>query len=255
MTLLFRKLGALLVGIGGSISLSLMHRFPIPWVFFLIFGLLILLIIGMSFLLGRRSHEVLDNLPLSLTTALACVGLFTLMDWRLWRFLLIILIGVLLSLLFGWEVYRETHESAQKPFRRMKMMLWVFNGYALITTMFAFTLFFPRIPFWVLLLVAAVVVSFISSQIWRMYYAISWQRLLPWVLLVSMLMIECMWAVHLLPFGYLVSGFLATWMWYLVQLFIRFHFGPQGVIWEKQWRFLLANAVCFVAVLYLAQWV
>lgn len=137
----------------------------------------------------------------------------------------------------------------------MKMMLWVFDAYALITTMFAFIIFFPPIPLWLLALVGAITLSGISFMIWRMYFALGMRHFVVWMAVVFIMIIELIWAFALLPFGYLVSGLLLTWIWYMLQLLIRFHLSPQGIVWRKQAGFLTVNAVLFILVMYVARWV
>ena len=69
-------------------------------------------------------------------------------------------------------------------------------------------------------------------------------------LIMSLVMWEVMWVMHFLPLGYLSLGALVAWLWYLLQLFVRFHLSKQGVVWKKQIIFLLSNLVLYFSVLY-----
>ena len=89
-----------------------------------------------------------------------------------------------------------------------------------------------------------------------MYYLLSLREHWLWVWLMIFLIFELVWVAHLLPVGYLVAGFLVTWLWYLLQLLTRFHFGPSGVLWQKQKWFLVGNAALYVLTLvFFVRWV
>jgi len=66
---------------------------------------------------------------------------------------------------------------------------------------------------------------------------------------------EIFWALYLLPFGYIVLGFFATWIWYVMLLLIRFHISTEGIRWKEQTRFLMGNGILFVAMLFLIRWI
>jgi len=59
-------------------------------------------------------------------------------------------------------------------------------------------------------------------------------------------MVELAWAAQLLPFGYATVGALLTWIWYILQLLVRFHFSERGVDWKKQIPFLVGNIVLMI---------
>ena len=138
----------------------------------------------------------------------------------------------------------------------MMMLLWVFDAYAISTTLFAVSLFFPEVSFWVLVILSGVVYAYISFMIWRMYFNLKFKKNWLWLSIVTLFMIELVWVMHLLPYGYLASGLLVTWVWYMLQLFIRFHFGPKGVVWKKQTLFLISNVVLYCLILlFFVRWV
>lgn len=253
---LMQKIAALLLGLVSSAALALIYLYPTPWIFFLVCGVwcvLIILAVFTSRHLSRQWHHVL---PLSLVTAGSCTGLFLLMEWQLWQVFLIVFVGVAMTLLFGWSVPDENGIlPTHKPFRRMKVMLWVFDAYALITMLFGVGIFLPKIPLWLLHGIGGVILGGISYMIWRMYYDAIWQRFALWILLTVVIMVEVIWVIQLLPFAYLVSGLLIVWIWYILQLLIRFHIGPQDVVWRRQRLFLGINAMLFAGILYIARWV
>jgi hypothetical protein len=256
MKQLIEKIAAVIAGIVGSGSIWLMYRFATPGAFFTFLALWIAVLVGLAVLLRRASPSWITQLPLGITTAIACSGLFTLIEWQWWRWLLAILPGAFLTGLFGSIAYEHSTLGAlHKPFRRMKMMLWVFDAYALLTTVAAFATFFPSIPLWLLYLAGGCILGSIAMMIWRMYFGSSWRQFLLWGILLVLVMTEVIWVMQLLPLGYLVASFLITWIWYMLQLFVRFHFTPQGIMWRRRAGFLGANAVLFAGVLYVARWV
>ncbi len=252
---LVQKATALCLGIVSSASLLIMYRYSSSKIiFFVVLGILICLLVAASYSFRRIAEVRGQVLPLLLMTVISCVGLATVMEWPLWRNFLSAFIGVAVTLLFGWSAI-DMKAAGHKPFRRMKMMLWVFDVYAMVTTFFALGVFFPEVPVWVFHLTTGIVLSAVSYMIWRMYYEAGIRELALWLLIVAIIMIECTWAMDLLPFGYLVSGLLVTWVWYILQLLLRFHIGPLDVVWRKQRWFLATNAVLFAATMYLARWV
>lgn len=251
-----RKAAAILLGMASSLALWLILHVQTRWMFGIVLLSWIAIVIVGSVLLRKISMEVLRHLPLTLSTMVAATGLLTLLERRLFQFFLILLSGCIIALLIGWGTDEGGHiTTTQKPYRRMKMMLWVFDAYALLTTIFALTVFFPQIPFWALHLIGAMVFACISFMIWRMYMRLSLPQAILWMALIGLLMSQIIWVFSLLPFGYLVSGFLITWIWYLMQLLVRFHFSQIGIVWKKQGVFLGTNALLFILVLWMVKWV
>ena len=253
-----RNLISITLGLMSSIDLLLIHLFPGRLVFGLV-SILWLAALGFAAWFIERLHRQEQwVLWILLTTSAAFLGLMILIEWPILRLFMIGLGGIAVMLLF--RSIMTAHETPlhiqQKPYRRIIMLLWVFDAYALGTTIFAVGLFFPGWPFWLLALVSALVYGYIAFMIWRMYYLLSLREHWLWVWLMIFLIFELVWVAHLLPVGYLVAGFLVTWLWYLLQLLTRFHFGPSGVLWQKQKWFLVGNAALYVLTLvFFVRWV
>lgn len=143
----------------------------------------------------------------------------------------------------------------EKPLRRMRMMIHVFNMYTWCITLFAIDVFFPSIPFPVLIAGASVVGMLTSFLIWRLYFKSSIKRMIIPLGVIGMVIAQLVWALRLLPFGYLAQGFLLVWAWYVVQLFIRFHLTPRGIIWKDQVGFIVGNLILLVSVLFFIRWI
>ena len=201
-----------------------------------------------------------DVFPLGSTLVfwvnVACLGLFMLIESSSLRLFLIVLIGLITSFIFFW-CFHASHSIAptQKRFRRIVTMIWVFTAYAASITLFAAPIFFQGIPFWLLSISGGVMYAMISFVLWRLYFSVEPRVFVVWLLLIALLLIELIATVHLLPFGYLTSGFFVTWLWYLLHLLFRFHLTPQGVVWKKQRWFLFLNAFFFTAALFFVRWI
>lgn len=207
-----------------------------------------------SYYLNYRTEvQFKQNLALLITTIFGITALFVLLEWDFLRWFLLLAGSIFLSLQF----LRSGNEDKllsfqQKPYRRMKMMLWVFNVYAFFTFLFAVNIFFPVLSFFILTIIGGLIASGITLIIFKMYFAVPLKSLSFWGLIVGLIMVELLWLLHLLPLGYLVLGALAVWFWFIIQLFIRFYLSPQGIDWRRQRWFLLVN---FLLLLVLLVWV
>ena len=247
----------ILVGVLSSISLFFIYRFP---------NLLLLLIVLIVWLSGlvliylymqRDSENKWEDLPSVITTSIALVALLSLVEWPPLIYFLIFLGGVVVALLFrNGGADSDMLPYLKKPIRRMIMMLWVFDAYALQTTLFAIAIFFTDIPFWAIVLLGSLLFVYVSFMIWRLYFSVPIKSFFLWLLIVGLIVSELIWIVGLLPFGYAVSGFVVTWFWYILQLFVRFHFSKQGIVWKSQRWFVLTNAVLMVVFfIFIFRWI
>ncbi len=258
MVLSLQNLTASLMAIISSAALLLIIKFPGRITF-----LIIILIWAIFLFLGewqlRRIKRIKQSiLPILFFTIFSFVSLVSVVEWKFLNWPFILLLGMSVFLLFQSivEDNKSLLQIEQKPYRRIMVLIWSFDVYALITTVFALSLFFPRISFWMLTIAGGVIFGIASFMIWKMYFQLNLRRSLVWVFLISFLMIEFVWVMHLLPFGYFVLGFFTTWLWYILQLLLRFHFGPRGVIWKRQIWFLAGNLALFVLMMvFFVRWV
>ncbi|MBU0596995.1 hypothetical protein KJ641_04180 [Patescibacteria group bacterium] len=247
---------AVLSGVLSSLCLFLIQHYHLVWFFVMALILLISITIFLFILTIRRFEVRRENILLILTTIFAFVGLTSLIEWREMLIFLNILCGFAVGLIFFITIHRAyalRHES--KPWRRIMMMLWVFDCYALATVILAFGIFFPGTPYWILAILIALVYALISVMIWKMYFAWPYRNFTLWFLVVLLVMSEIVWAMHYLPLGYLVLGVFITWIWYIIQIFVRFNLSKRGIIWKNQLWFLLSNAVLYILLLFFfAKW-
>ncbi len=246
------------MGLCSSLALFVIQHFPDIKIFFAALVVWLLFLAAGEWIAHKGHPHHQRALPVLVVTALSFVGLMSLVEWRFLFWLFIALGGLTMYVLFRTMMIEGTLiHIGKKSFRRFMMVLWVFDAYALVTTFFALNIFFQnKVPFWMLTILAGVLFAYLSYMIWSMYFSFSWKRNWLWISITALVMIELVWVVHLLPFGYLAAGFFVTWVWYVLQLLIRFHFGARGVVWKKQLWFLGSSLVLYILILlFFVRWV
>jgi hypothetical protein len=248
----------ILAGGSTAISLILLHLFPIWWV------LLIIVVILSSFLfvLFWYVKKVIDwhwNIFFaSLFTVFSGIALLMVVDTLSIRKWFIVFIASSVGLLHSWGVAERLEEFySGSTFRRYMMMLLVFDAYALMTFLFALSSFFVSTFFFLFVVICGgILLGGLAVHIWRLYFNVDRQSLLIWGWIIGLVSLELIWIIHMLPFTYAVLGLLVTWIWYVMQLFVRFHLGERGIIWKKQAIFLIGNALVYIALLFFfVRWV
>lgn len=237
------------------VCLWAMNSFTFVWVFI---PVLFVWLGALTFFVYKINSSFSEQIFLIVSTALAFLGLISLLEPVYLQYLLIVLVSLIMFFLFMriLQTDRAVLSYEEKPYRRMLMMLWVFNSYAFATFGFALSIFFPSIPFWLISFFIGALIGYISIVVWKMYFNAPVQNFFLRAILVTLIIWEVMWVVHLLPLGYLVLGGLTIWLWYIMQLFIRFHLSKRGIIWKKQIVFLSSNLILYFLVLYLfVRWI
>ncbi|MBI4992584.1 MAG: hypothetical protein HZC26_00375 [Candidatus Magasanikbacteria bacterium] len=249
--------GAVMGGVSGAVLFFLI-KIENWWQFLIVLlvWLAVLAVVGRYFNANKQRGSARD-LALILASAAACVILLVLLEDSLWRNSMIVFAGLIMVFLFSQLARRASGLSyEEKPYRRIRMMLWVFVAYAVLTLVYALGSFFPSVPFWLASLAGSAIVGAISLLIWQMYFAVSWRSLLLWSLIVALSVWEIIWAQNFLPFGYLALGAFTAWVWYIMQLFARFHLSQPGIIWRRQVYFLMTNLVLYVLMLWVfVRWI
>lgn len=249
-----------MVGLGTFVALAAIVLFPGRTVFFAALGGWTLLLACVEWL-GVRIHghrnERFVGTPIFFVTLAAAIGMIAVAEWRpLSWFLVTLFSGIMAVLAFldhGDHVSRLSFE--RKPMRRVVSMIWIWNAYAIITALFGIRLFFPSVSFSIVWAGMVAVLLFVAFMIWHLYYQITYRGVLLWLLILAVVIAEFVWVVHVLPFGYFVSGFLVVWLWYICQLFIRFSLSDRGILWKKQYPFLFINAILFILFLLFTRWI
>jgi hypothetical protein len=219
---------------------------------FLMFCVLSGLFTSFLILLYFVQHEYKKDhtIALTLCTVFSTLLLFSVLDIPFFRWFFVIVVSLLFGLLFGINEHIEGLSFVKKPFRRFVMIVWVFDAYALFSCLFAVgVLFQSEWPVWlefILIPASALVAGYISGEIWKMYVVGDKKAFLFWRVIIGFFVAELFWSLRLLPYGYLISGVILVWIWYVLQMLIRFHFQPQGILWKKQLPFLIGSAMVFI---------
>lgn len=253
-----QKVVSSIIAILSGAALFLLIHFPNRLVFFVVSIAWVSLLLFAEWYLRRLRQSKQTILPVLFLTIFSIVSLASIVEWvfLVWPFVLFL--TILVFVLFQSIASSDGNLMSiqQKPYRRMMVLILSFDAYALLATIFALSLFFTDIPFWLLTIVSGMIFGIISFMIWKMYFQLQSRQGITWSFLLSLLMIELIWVMHLLPFGYLVSSFLVVWIWYILQLLIRFHFSPRDVVWKKQVWFLASNIILYVIlVIFFVRWV
>lgn len=230
---------------------------PFRWVFFVALAGWIAVFLPLLRRLARISGQTASMLPVAAATTLASFLLLLLVEWRPLRWFVIVLSGgaaaLLVSLTLG---HRGSRVFEWKRARRLFVMLWALDAFSAATMLYAIAIFFPHVPLFLLAPAGGAVFAGASFMIWRLYHDIGLRSHAPWVVAAALIMTELSWAMNRLPFGPFAAGFLTAWLWYLMTLFARFHFSPQGILWKQQRWFLLINAILYLAALtFFIRWV
>ena len=253
--LLYRH--AVLISFVSGLALYLVQKFPLWWLFLVILIVWAGSFILLSLHLSKKNQYYKENLALGLFTIFAVVGLLVLTEWQALRYLIVLFGAFGMGLLSAFPVYRSYADKYDlKSWRRVRMMIWVFDLYAMTTLVFAFSMLFDQIPFFVYAILGTLVFSWVSVSIWQMYFEKKAKVFLPWVIILGIVMLEMIWVTHFFPWGYLVLGFLVTWLWYIMHLLVRFHLTKQGIKWKKQKWFLINNIVLYIIFLiFIVRWI
>ena len=254
--LIFQWKGIFAACFVGALSFGIV-KFPTPTVFFVSIAVWVLCIF---FLFHKRlsDRSMWWNIGLMCMSYVSALILISLSEWVvLTRFLIVLAsgsIGSFVSIIETEHAY-DIPVYTKKAFRRILVMGWVFVCGALLIMTYAISVFFPNIAMWILFLAVGSYSSVISYAVWHMYYPIPIAKFAVWLLIMAVVGVQIFWAIHLLPFGYMVLGFFSTWMWYIALLLIRFHMSVEGVRWKEQRMFLIVNSILFVLVLYIIRWI
>ncbi|KKQ27034.1 MAG: hypothetical protein US42_C0016G0019 [Candidatus Magasanikbacteria bacterium GW2011_GWC2_37_14] len=222
----------------------------------LVISLVFLLEIGLFYLFNHERIDFSRKFYTMIITFLGLVFLLSVMEDVLIARFLNVLGAVLMGLVFSLPKEEEMLIHERKPWRRLMNVLLTWNLFALFTFVFALNVFLPSLPFWLISFLGGLFAGGVSMVMWGFYFNLEKEKFFLWGLIIALALSELMWVIHLLPLGYLVSGFLTVWPWYIWQLLVRFHLSPGGLEWKKQIPFLVFNIICFVLFLvFIVKWI
>lgn len=178
--------------------------------------------------------------------------LFIVVEWPS-ALVLIAALGILSAiviLLWSRRVSAPIVFVREKPLRRAVSSVLALALFGFCAFMQARTVFFPNIytivisPFFQA--GAAVGASFL---VWSLYFQARIKDYIIPLVVVGVLIGQAALIIGLSSIGYLAGAFIISWLWYVLQLLMRFHFGNRDILWFKQRNFLFINAVLFIAFL------
>lgn len=185
-------------------------------------------------------------------TELGLLFAFIVVEWPS-SLVIITVLGVLSAvaiMLWSRRVAAPIVFVREKPLRRAvssALALAVFGFCAFVQ---ARMVFFPSTfttaisPF-----IQAGVASLASFLLWSLYFQARLKDYFAPLLVVGVLIGEASLIIGLSSIGYLAGALIVTWLWYVLQLLMRFHFGNRDIIWFRQRRFLVINAILFIVFL------
>lgn len=255
MTRLIHLALSLLLGAGTALIFLLPIYFTVRWWFGVILLLwLVAVALVVRFLNQSASHQT-KTAALSVLTIISGLGFFSILELPAARWAMLVLCTLLVSLLSGLSVPSIGGVSEYKRVRRILMIIWAWNMYAITATAYAVLLFFPEVPWWLVNILVGALFGIVAYMVWQMYFEVLPASYVVWGGLFTLAGMELVWVINTAPFGYFVSGFLTTWIWYAAQLLVRFHFSPIGIVWRKQRWFLLGNGLAGILFLvFFARW-
>ncbi len=186
-------------------------------------------------------------------TELGLLLLFVVVEWPS-ALVLITLLGVfsaVVIMLWSRRVSAPIVFVREKPLRRAVSSALALGLFGFCAFIQARVVFFPSSLFTILSPFLqgglAVIISFL---LWSLYFQARLRDYFVPLAVVGFLIGQASLIVGLSSIGYLAGALLVTWLWYVLQLLMRFHFGNRDIIWFRQRRFLIINAVLFIIFLF-----
>jgi hypothetical protein len=183
--------------------------------------------------------------------------LFIVVEWPS-ALVLVVALGVLSAiviLLWSRRVAAPIVFVREKPLRRAVSAVLAMAVFGFCAFMQARTVFFPNIltmvisPFFQA--GAAVGASFL---VWSLYFQARLRDYIIPLATVGILIGQASIIIGLSSIGYLAGACIISWLWYVLQLLMRFHFGNRDIMWFKQRNFLIINTVLFVTFLLIVRY-
>lgn len=189
---------------------------------------------------------------------LGLMGLFVILEWSSAMLLTILLaIGSAITITF-WSrrVPAPIVFIREKPLRRAVSLVITVALFAYISLGHALLVFFPM-PWIGSVIHPAVTVAaaFAAYLYWSLYFSPRDRAFVLPTAIVSLIMLEASIVARLTSFGYLAIGLCIAWIWYLLELFIRFHHDKRDIDWTHQSTLLVTNGVLFLIFIWIIRYV
>lgn len=214
----------------------------------------LVLLLGLLYAIVSRSNIRRLFWCLYLYTQIGFLSLFVIVEWYSAHSVVVALAVAAAAVVTLWSrrVSAPLVFVREKPLRRavtIFLTLAVFAYSALFhTILIFFSSFAPPLLIHFLLSVSVTIGTYL---LWTLYYESTLREFFIPLSVVCLLMFETSLVAALGSAGYLVRGFGIALLWYVIQLFIRFHFGNRDIIWARQRVFLLGTGFVFVVFAFL----
>ncbi|MBP7992075.1 MAG: hypothetical protein KAZ30_00260 [Candidatus Magasanikbacteria bacterium] len=179
---------------------------------------------------------------------LGLLSLFVVVEWPS-ALVLITTLGVLgatVIMLWSRRVAAPIVFVREKPLRRAVSAALALALFGFCAFIEARVVFFPSTfttiisPF-----IQAGFATLASFLLWSLYFQARLKDYFVPLSVMGVLIGQASLIIGLSSIGYLAGALIITWLWYVLQLLMRFHFGNRDIIWFKQRKFLVINAVLF----------
>ncbi len=143
-----------------------------------------------------------------------------------------------------------------KPERRIQLMmttaglagLWAGSSASI-----AFHIFIG-VPWWQWL-GGAIIATLVSCFWWREYALAVRFPFVTAATAIFLLVLEFSWILSWWPVGYITSGLLQAWWWYVLWLLLRFYLSPEGIFSRRQSAFFILNALTLIiSLIFIIRW-
>lgn len=217
----------------------------------LLFGVAVI-IAGLVSLLGKRMRVHDSFWRLYFFVEIGILGLFSVVEWNPSLYLVSSLGTIAAGILAIWGILAVSPTAflREKPLRRVVVVFLAFSVFAYAATGQAVLSFFPTVPPFIVHGIIALFSSIGAYLAWSLYYDGQTLEFMIPAAVIGGLTFEISLVFSFLSIGYLASAFLISWLWYLAQLLIRFHFGRRDIVWSKQRWFLGMNALVMIVFVY-----
>lgn len=214
------------------------------------------LVLLAALLYGVVTHSNIRRLfwPLYLYLQMGFVALFLVVEWRSAHVLAVglALAAACVVTLWSRRVSAPIVFVREKPLRRavaIFLALAVFSYVAAFHTLLIFFASFATPLVIHLLLSASVTIG--TYLVWTLYYDSNLREFFIPLAVIFLLTSEASLIASLGSAGYFIRAFGIALLWYVMQLFIRFHFGNRDIMWPRQKFFLFGTGLVFVIFMFL----
>lgn len=209
-----------------------------------------------ALLYGVVTHSNIRRLfwPLYVYIQVGLMALFLVVEWRSAHLLVATLafFSAVAVTLWSRRVSAPIVFVREKPLRRAITVLLALAVFSYVAAVHAVLILFADLAAPLLMhFVLAAVVALGTYLLWSLYYQGSGREFLIPLGVVFLFVMEGSIIAALGSTGYFIRAFGLGMLWYVMQLFIRFHFGNRDIIWPRQKFFLASTTVVFVVFVFL----